>query len=569
MTDTTPLVNGGNNSNHGSLMMNNNGCNSSRRRRSSIKEICQEAIAAAVEDPAETTRTIIRRTSSVVEQELPQTPQGWTVFVAFIASAIFGYELQLQKQLTCPPYVFFQQEKQNNSNNNDQQQQKQQQQSQYQHDNQIMQTIYKYLTRSSDSILRQPIQPSLWVGTRSALSTSLSVVLGHPHYSEQHLQFREIVTIPIDGATLALDWEAPKDIIEKEMLLKRNSITKPIVLILHGINNDSKASYIKSLQRTISNRGHIAIGMNFRGCGGHVPLTTPRPYTGAYTGDLRCVVYMLQGRLKPGVPLFLVGNSLGANLITKYLGEEGLNGTLPSCVIGGVSLANPLHIHSKNIHTPMAQLMALGIKLAMLSHWKTWKETRAKYDNLRKASNGVLMANTIGQVDKAMCSILLRNDPFYPYTVRIGYDHVEDYWKDCSSYRVVQHISVPLLQIIAGDDTVVYHSFQRKLAHCSLNPYIMSVETKCGGHLGWQESPPTSSNSSTHDHIDDDSGFRPTWAGRATADFIDAVLKAYPLQPNNQTPSPPSSHKWEHHEKPPMYQDQKSLQEVPILQSRL
>ncbi|KAI2498032.1 alpha/beta hydrolase [Fragilaria crotonensis] len=79
--------------------------------------------------------------------------------------------------------------------------------------------------------------------------------------------------------------------------------------------------------RACTDRGWAAVGVNFRGCGG-VPLATPRGYTGAYTGDMRGVVQILSGRLEktPQYRIFLVGNSLGANLVAKYLGEEGLEG---------------------------------------------------------------------------------------------------------------------------------------------------------------------------------------------------------------------------------------------------
>lgn len=522
------------------------------RHQSSIKDLVCELVSRSLSDgrkqgtSLENARTLVRQTSSALWEERPQSPQGWSALVAVLASLLCGYELKLQKQLTCPPLVFRQEDPQN----------------------ELMNAIYQRLIRHEDSILRQPIQPSLWVGTRGALSSGLAVVWGHPRNSDNHLRFRELVTMPVDGATLALDWEAPKDTTKTELL--NGPIQKPVVLVLHGLNNDTSCSYIKSLQRTFTNRGYVAVGMNFRGCGG-VPLSTPRPYNGAYTGDLRSVVYTLEGRLAPDVPLFLVGNSLGGNFITKYLGEEGLSGTLPSCVKGGVSLSNPLHIHSKNnTHTPMTQLMAWGVKLKVVAALKTWRKTLV-YPEFRKAILGMLTATTIDQVDEAMIPVILRNEPVYPFAVHIGYESAEEYWNDCSSYRFVNHVSVPLLQIIAGDDPVVYKGFQQKLAHCSLNPNVMSVETKCGGHLGWQESPPPNNG-----HDNDDSGFQPTWAGRAAADFIDAILRVGPVQPTSPSSVPLSQRdkgaspfamaRWE---VPPKPSRDKDRQQVPVLRSKL
>ena len=317
-------------------------------------------------------------------------------------------------------------------------------------------------------------------------------------------------------------------------------------------------------------------------------MAAPRGYSGAYTNDLRFVVHNLASRLAPDVPLLLVGFSLGANLVTKYLGEEGLSGTLPNCVVGGASLGNPLQIHSKdNMHFPFKQLIGQGVKLYLLKNMKAFSSGIA-YPEIKRAMKSALVATTIDQVDAAVAPIVIRNDPHYPFASRIGYKNAEEYWADASSYRFIKHISVPLLQIIAGDDKVVYHSFQQKLTHSILNPNIMSVETKCGGHLGWQESPPPS-------NISAEGGFGggPSWASRATADFIDAILETrharHSTTTTTSTTAPPlhssaatSFHTWEQPPPPspspldtatPRFQQQSILKKqavpIPILQSRL
>jgi predicted alpha/beta-fold hydrolase len=80
----------------------------------------------------------------------------------------------------------------------------------------------------------------------------------------------------------------------------------------------------------------------------------------------------------------------------------------------------------------------------------------------------------------------------------------------------VRFVSVPLLQLIASDDFLVYHAFKGKLAYSLANPNVMIVESKCGGHLGWQESPP-----------DRNVYGAASWADAATTDFIAAVLDSY------------------------------------------
>jgi predicted alpha/beta-fold hydrolase len=446
--------------------------------------------------------TLSRRTSSVAEA-LPETPAGWTVLTSAVLSAILGYEVQLQSHLTRPPVTFCQKAP-----------------------GSVLERVYQKLTASPDHILSRSIAPSLFVGTRGMVSSTAAYLMRGPSSSSpKYLRFREKLTMSQDGATIAVDWEVPlkrgsipsqpKDQTDespsriKKRILK-GPISNPVIIILHGINNDASFGYMKSLQRTFCDRGWNAACMNFRGTA--IPLTTPRGYTGGYTGDLRSLVHHIAGRMASNIPIFLVGNSLGANIITKYLGEEGLAGTLPPCVAGGASLGNPLLIDSSVVKFPFNVLMALGVKKIYLENWRS--VLAMKDEHSRQCFRNGFLAQTIGAVDNAVAPIFIRNDEYYPFGAKIGYRDGQQYWFDASSYRHVQNISVPFLNLTAQDDFLVSRPSRNKLGYCIGNPNVMVVETRCGGHLGWQESPP-----------DTAFGASSSWADVATADFFDAVMK--------------------------------------------
>jgi len=359
-----------------------------------------------------------------------------------------------------------------------------------------------------------------------------------------------------DGATVAVDWEIPplpSTVVDEQQRdhhaeelrrTKREVLHGPlhgrvVVLILHGLNNHSNFGYVRSLMRACTDRGWVAACMNFRGCAdgngaefgskqstSSSKMTTPRGYNGAYTGDLRCTVWRISARLGPTSMLFLVGNSLGANLVTKYLGEEGLSGTLPKCVAGGVALGNPMSINSRKASKYASPLMALGIKKFLVENWSSIRHFVFRDRGFRTAIRRALLVPTLGQVDDALAPTMVRNDPNYPFSFRVGYENGEAYWKEASSFRYVQHISVPTLQLIAGDDFLIFHPFRGRLRYCMTNPNVLVVETKCGGHLGWQESPPDSSGGLF--------GLAEgtSWADAATTDFIAAVLEAQQHQPS-------------------------------------
>eukprot|EP00547_Thalassionema_nitzschioides_P006580 CAMPEP_0194209518 /NCGR_PEP_ID=MMETSP0156-20130528/7615_1 /TAXON_ID=33649 /ORGANISM="Thalassionema nitzschioides, Strain L26-B" /LENGTH=552 /DNA_ID=CAMNT_0038936705 /DNA_START=109 /DNA_END=1767 /DNA_ORIENTATION=+ len=431
---------------------------------------------------------LTRRSSSFVEA-LPETPTGWAVLTVTMASLCLSYEINLQKSLTAPPTVYCQLA------------------------DEVMKKIYQRLTVNPDSIFSRNIHPSLFVGTRSVVSSTAAFLGGGP-CSEGYTRFREVVAMSQDGAQIALDWELPVSDtpdLKKEAL--HGPFRKNLVLILHGINNDTSFGYMRSLMRACTKRGWAAVGMNFRGCGG-ISLSTPRGYNGAYTGDLRCVIRTLGSRLAPGFSIFLVGNSLGANIMTKYLGEEGRGGTLPMCVAGGITLGNPVSIHSKNITFPWGHILGLGARKGLVQHLRTFRKMKSAY--FQKRFRMALLASTIGEFDEALAPIFVKNDTYPPYQYQIGYKDGESYWHDASSYRYIRHISVPLLQLSSKDDFLIASSLASKLYYSVSNPNVMVVHTRCGGHLGWHESPPDTDNIF---------GFGTSWGDTATTHFIDAVLK--------------------------------------------
>lgn len=70
-----------------------------------------------------------------------------------------------------------------------------------------------------------------------------------------------------------------------------------------------------------------AADFNLPGAG--VPLTSPQFYSAGYTDDLRqALIYIT--KLYPRAPLLGLGYSLGANVMTRYLAEEGENSRLVS-----------------------------------------------------------------------------------------------------------------------------------------------------------------------------------------------------------------------------------------------
>ena len=71
--------------------------------------------------------------------------------------------------------------------------------------------------------------------------------------------------------------------------------------------------------------------------GAGVPITSPQLYSAGHTDDLRqSLIYI--SHLFPEAPLLGIGFSLGANVMTRYIAEEGKNSRLRSgCALSCVS----------------------------------------------------------------------------------------------------------------------------------------------------------------------------------------------------------------------------------------
>lgn len=88
--------------------------------------------------------------------------------------------------------------------------------------------------------------------------------------------------------------------------------------------------------------------------------------------------------------------------------------------------------------------------------------------------------------------------------------------KHASSWRLARYVSVPMLQLIASDDFLCANAFRSKFDFMVTNPYVMVVQSRCGGHLGWQESNPE--------------GQMCSWSDVAVTEFIHAVFATHHLR---------------------------------------
>nr|GLL23907.1 embryogenesis-associated protein EMB8-like [Ipomoea trifida] len=85
----------------------------------------------------------------------------------------------------------------------------------------------------------------------------------------------------------------------------------------------------------MARHGWRVVVCNHRGLGG-VSITSERFYNAGWTEDIRKIIDHLHTQY-PEAPLFSVGTSIGANVLVKYLGEDGAN----TPIAGAAAICSP------------------------------------------------------------------------------------------------------------------------------------------------------------------------------------------------------------------------------------
>ncbi len=141
-------------------------------------------------------------------------------------------------------------------------------------------------------------------------------------------QLRTEVLATVDGDELRMHHLAAAD------------AKAPMVLLLHGLEGSRHSPYAREMARLVAARGWRFAMLEFRSCGG-VLNRTLRTYHSGETTDTAFVVAQLIARF-PAAPLFVIGYSLGGNVLLKWLGEVGDDA--PPALIAATAVSPPFDL---------------------------------------------------------------------------------------------------------------------------------------------------------------------------------------------------------------------------------
>src|SRR5665213_2013318 len=105
------------------------------------------------------------------------------------------------------------------------------------------------------------------------------------------------------------------------LVQKQRPLAAPVgeTVLLHGLEGNGESGYIRSMAWDALQAGFIVHRFHMRTCGGTAEQCKTLYHAGL-TSDLRV---FLEGRRGSGLPLFLIGFSLGGNVALKLAGELG------------------------------------------------------------------------------------------------------------------------------------------------------------------------------------------------------------------------------------------------------
>ncbi|MBI4971019.1 MAG: alpha/beta fold hydrolase [Candidatus Omnitrophica bacterium] len=241
----------------------------------------------------------------------------------------------------------------------------------------------------------------------------------------------------------------------------------PLVVVLHGLEGSSDARYIQSLMGVVRARGWRGVAVNLRGCSGEQNRQRYSYHAGK-SEDLDFVVNYLIQREKV-TSIYLVGFSLGGNMLLKWLGESG--GQVPKQVMRAAVVSVPFDLAKST------EIMDRGFHRAVYTSGML-KTLKVKALEKEKQFPGcvdiakVRRARTFGEFDS------------YVTAPVNGIESAMTYWIQSSAIHYLDQIRVPTLVIHAEDDPFFPGRLLPREKWKASN-YLQAVVTSSGGHLGF------------------------------------------------------------------------------------
>ena len=238
------------------------------------------------------------------------------------------------------------------------------------------------------------------------------------------------------------------------------------LIVLHGLEGSHDSGYMKSMAQAGLLRGLRVHRLNMRTCGGTEGLA-PTLYHAGLTSDLLRIVEGLNAAGRG--PIFLMGYSLGGNVVIKLAGELGSRAK-DLGIAGVIGVSTPLDL--------MACCLRMQEKRNFIYSTKFIERLKARYRRRASEFPALFPLNGLGEVK----SVLEFDDKFT--SKAFGFGNAAGYYGTQSSQSFLQTIAIPGLLIHSADDPLIPSWVYEKAAP-EKNPNLKLILTRYGGHVGF------------------------------------------------------------------------------------
>jgi predicted alpha/beta-fold hydrolase len=240
-------------------------------------------------------------------------------------------------------------------------------------------------------------------------------------------------------------------------------------LLLHGLESSAEQFYIKHTADYLSKRNYDLVAINYRGCSGE-PNNLYKGYHSGCSPDLAAVITHIN-RTTQYDELYIVGFSLGGNILLKYLAEY--QSQVPNNFIKGVAFSTPVDLKGTSLQ--LSSTFA-GI----------YQKHFLRKLNKKLAQKTIDFPKKISMADIRKLDSLTKFDDFYTAPVN-GFKNAFDYYEKCSCKPLLNEVKHPVLIVNALDDPFLPESCY-PFDVLSKHKFIDFETPKTGGHLGFIKS---------------------------------------------------------------------------------
>jgi predicted alpha/beta-fold hydrolase len=237
------------------------------------------------------------------------------------------------------------------------------------------------------------------------------------------------------------------------------------IIMVHGLEGSSAAGYARSMSYAALELGYATHRFNMRSCGGteHLALSN---YHSGQTSDL---LYVLrERRKKTDLPIFLVGFSLGGNVVLKLTGE--LSDQAQGLVAAVCAVSTPIDLK--------ACATALGKRENFIYEQRFLQRLRERIRLRHQQAPEIYSLEPLKKIRTIYDFDDLYTGPLF------GFGNADNYYTTQSSNRFIGNIRVPALLVQAKDDPLIPFSVYDHAAFRE-NPRLTLVAVEHGGHLGF------------------------------------------------------------------------------------